>query len=55
MKNIILIDKKEFQDELYKTIEMFNVKDRIENFDTRKHICIQVMNCLKRLNNLKIV
>lgn len=53
MENMLLINETEFLDKLYQRIELFNIKDRIEDYDTRKQVLIQVMNVVKECDKLK--
>jgi len=50
---MLLINETEFLDKLYQRIELFNIKDRIEDYDTRKQVLIQVMNVVKECDKLK--
>jgi hypothetical protein len=53
MENMLLINETEFLDKLYQRIELFNIKDRIEDYDTRKQVLIQVMDVVKECDKLK--
>jgi hypothetical protein len=52
MENMILINEDEFLDKLYMRVEKFNIKDRIEDSDTRRQVIIQVMDVIKDCDKL---
>lgn len=50
---MILINEDEFLDKLYMRVDQFNIKDRIEDSDTRRQVIIQVMDVIKDCDKLK--
>lgn len=52
MGKILLINEKELFDKIKQRIELFNIKDRIEDPDTRRQVLIQVMDAIEECNQL---